>query len=187
MLLEAAVLGILIGWLRGGRLKNLGNQHIRLILLAVLAYLLQVGLNYAASREMVFITRHVMPFHLFSYFLVFIFIIANRGLPGMVIMGMGLFLNFVVIAANGGVMPVSAQNISPSLIELQPSASWALHSLMTGETKLAFLADIISLPFDPLRKISIGDVILSLGLFYFLQRGMQPRRNYKLTYFRHRI
>jgi len=187
LLLESAVIGILIGWLRGGRIKYLGTQPIRLVLLAFLAYLLQVGLYFATGQEMHFITSQVMPLHLFSYFLLFIFIFVNRRLPGMVIMGMGLFLNFVVIAANGGGVPVSAQNISQSLMELQPSASWALHSLMTGETKLAFLADIISLPFNPVRKISIGDVILSIGLIYFLQQGMQARRDYKFTSFRYRI
>jgi ADP-ribose pyrophosphatase YjhB (NUDIX family) len=187
LLLEAAVLGILVGWLRGGRLRNLGNQQLRLVLLALLAFLLQAGMQYAAAREMAEITRLVLPVHLLSYLLLFVFVFANRRLPGMLIMGFGIFLNFVVIMANGGVMPVSAQNIPPSLIEQQPETSWALHSLMTAETKLAFLADIISLPYDPLHKISIGDVILSLGLVFFLQRGMQARKEYKLTYFRHRV
>jgi len=187
MLLEAAVLGILIGWLKGGQLRNLSNLQIRLVLLAVMAYLLQFGLDYAGRLEMDFITGQVMPLHLLSYLLMGVFIFANLRLPGMWVMGAGIFLNFVVIAANGGVMPVSAASLSPELAKLLTSGEPVLHTYMTEGANLAYLADILPTPLFPGGKISIGDVILSLGVVLFLQQGMQDRRNYKLSFFRNRI
>lgn len=86
-------------------------------------------------------------------------------------MGVGILLNFLVIAANGGTMPVSSVGLRPELKEILLQGE-ALHALTTAESKLLFLADVIPLYFPAGSKMSVGDIFLSAGLFYFLQQGM---------------
>jgi len=47
-----------------------------------------------------------------SYLLLILFIILNLPRPGLVIIGIGLLLNFLPIVANGGLMPVTAENLA---------------------------------------------------------------------------
>jgi len=56
------------------------------------------------------------------------------------------------------------------------------HMLLTAETKLWFLADIIPLPVPFLaRVISIGDILIYVGIFYFIQKKMLPRQKQRKT------
>ncbi len=170
MFLEALVLGSLVGWLRGGSLKNIVNQPLFFLPLAIVAFLLQSILSFDFSRAG-YLTPYIFHLHLFSYLLLFLFIYYNRKSPGMLIMGVGILLNFLVIAANGGTMPVSSVGLRPELKEILLQGE-ALHALTTAESKLLFLADVIPLYFPAGSKMSVGDIFLSAGLFYFLQQGM---------------
>ncbi len=173
MLFEGLALGFLVGWIRKGRLKNITEYSIRYLPLVVSAFLIQSLLNYDYSRSG-YLTPYIFYLHIFSYLLLFIFIWKNRNLPGMQIMGVGILLNFVVIAANGGVMPVSPEGLTPELKTLLLAGGDALHSIITPETRLVFLSDIIPTIMLPGGNMSIGDILLGAGLFYFIQSAMVP-------------
>ncbi|HEX21032.1 MAG TPA: hypothetical protein ENH19_00075 [Actinobacteria bacterium] len=87
----------------------------------------------------------------------------------------GVFLNFLVISINGG-MPVSAQaariaGYRGDFVSLKRVYD-GIHLLMSANSRLIFLADILPQPFG---VASIGDLLLALGVFIFIQNKMLYR------------
>ena len=115
MLIEGLILGIIIGILRGGSLSNLVHQRIRYMSLVFVALFLQLGLDYAASQQII-LARLVLPLHAFSYVLLFSFIFLNWDLPGMKWFAVGTALNFLVIVFNQGTMPVNLDKLGSDLV-----------------------------------------------------------------------
>lgn len=92
------------------------------------------------------------------------------------LMALGFLLNAIVMAANGGLMPVSPENARRVLSEAEFQAlapgQTPPHSksvlLSESDTRLRFLSDIIYLSF-PIRNVySPGDVLLAVGLVTFV-------------------
>lgn len=78
------------------------------------------------------------------------------------------------MVVNGGRMPVSAEAalvLDPQYIELLKEGLYAKHALLDESTRLAFLGDIIPVtdPYPRSQVISIGDVIMNIGIFLFIQ------------------
>lgn len=91
----------------------------------------------------------------------------NRHLKSLYLVLLGLFLNTLVIFANGGHMPVSLAALERAGIaefaSLLRTKGDAVHALLDENTRLPFLGDVIPLP--PLRKVvSPGDLFILLGL-----------------------
>jgi hypothetical protein len=85
---------------------------------------------------------------------------ANWRIPGAAVIGAGSFLNFVVIAANGG-MPVDAAQLA-SVGGAFPTDG--LHLALSPSTRLGEFADVIILA--PFRAAySVGDVLIAAGGF----------------------
>jgi hypothetical protein len=92
----------------------------------------------------------------------------------MMLFFLGTLFNFVAIAANDFKMPVY---VSELLSDFEAKKTFLLsgkdlvHSLLTEETKLKFLCDIITLhpPYPFPKTISVGDVFLLSGIFAFWQ------------------
>jgi hypothetical protein len=89
-------------------------------------------------------------------------------------------LNFIVIMANGGKMPVYFPpdlNVSEEVIEEREYD--IIHTGVDENTRLFFLADIICIPKPyPLPKIlSIGDLFIMAGIYMFFQREMLSNRS----------
>lgn len=113
-----------------------------------------------------------------SQILLLIFAWLNRKLPGFWLLGGGLLLNFLVIAANGGLMPISPEAVR-QLYPNAPESSWEVgKQLGNGKdivlpreaTNLWFLSDRFLAP-EWLRysvAYSLGDVLIALGAFWLL-------------------
>jgi hypothetical protein len=85
---------------------------------------------------------------------------ANWRVPGAAVIGAGSVLNFVVIAANGG-MPVDAAQLA-SVGGAFPIDG--LHLALSPSTRLGEFADVIILA--PFRAAySVGDVLIAAGGF----------------------
>ncbi|NLN07802.1 MAG: DUF5317 domain-containing protein [Firmicutes bacterium] len=167
MILSGVVLAVLIGWLRGGKIARLADLKLRGLIWVAAAALVRLGLD--------LLSRHgySLPWLMIvAYCLVFYVLFLNIRLPGIKLFTAGTLLNFLVIAANGGTMPVSATAIKEAGLSSTPAGT---HILLSETARLPFLADIIPLrpPYFPFPQvISVGDILLVCGIFLFIQYKM---------------
>lgn len=180
-LLWAVILGLVLGYLRGGRIGHLGNLRLRGLWLLLPPILLQLLIFPLGSRGPV-IPWGTPYWHIISYLFLLGFVAGNWRYPELLVMGAGLFLNFLTIVANGGYMPASAEALRRAG---QGALAQALEAgtrsgntvLMSANTRLNVLGDWLFLPaWVPLSSaFSIGDVILGIGAAAFLLRRMVRR------------
>jgi len=171
MFIESIIIAIIIGKILKGKFTNLGNLNIRYIYIIVLAYLIQIGIDIIAPGQGFWGYPYL---HIFSYILLFFALVKNIRIPGMNYVLGGTVMNFVVIALNGGQMPVRADVIPEQMAAALASMRGGTHVLMTEGTRLGFLADIfyVSLPYQK-QLISIGDIIINVGILVLIIRGMK--------------
>ncbi|MFH1186304.1 MAG: DUF5317 domain-containing protein [Chloroflexota bacterium] len=180
ILLGALILGLLAGLagaaLQGRPYQPLYPRHLWLIPAAFAPQLLVAYLP--ATRELLpyWLAAAVLPSSLLV-FLVFAWV--NRGVPGMPLLLAGLVLNLLVIAANGGWMPISPETAShlPGAGVLDAARLGTRFGqkdilLLTEDTRLAFLSDRFLLPswFHYAVALSLGDILVAGGVFWLLAR-----------------
>lgn len=165
-------LAIVVSWFRGGRLRDVVSLDFSRGWIVLLALVIQVvALSVLGSGSSYFPALYI-----FSFLGLFVFFALNFKLPWVWLISIGVALNFLAIAANGGYMPVDI-----SLVDQAPSSSEALgHTRpITDTTTLSYLGDVI-----PVRigipgfngLISAGDIVLALGAALFIQWGMMSSR-----------
>jgi hypothetical protein len=103
----------------------------------------------------------------------------NLRLTGMWIAGIGILMNFAVIALNHG-MPVLPEAFALAGGDIDNLILDAKHVILDSDSRLPFLADIIPMPGS---VISMGDVLLAVGLGVFVEDQLQQ----PLRLFRHRV
>lgn len=109
----------------------------------------------------------------------------NRRLAGMPLLVCGLAANLLVIAANGGFMPISPETASRlvSAETLQGIAignrfGWKDILLLPEDTRLVFLSDCFLLPqwSSYQAAFSAGDILVALGAFWVMAAGSHHRK-----------
>jgi len=120
-----------------------------------------------------------------SYLPLLILVLINRHREGMWLAGVGVLMNFSVIALNGG-MPVleGAAVVAAGLGGGAGGFQLALdfkHVLLDASTRIPFLGDVIPVRlFGIGQVISLGDVLLAVGLGRFLEDELRrPVRWFK--------
>lgn len=173
MFLEAVLAGMFIGWIRKGKLRQLANLTLSGWPMALVALILQAAIIVDFNAGWGHLQGVAPYLHIFSYIPLLLFACCNRKQQGMTLIGLGLLLNLLVIAANGGMMPVDPSRLAPALQEeLLSGAGSPLHIPLAGQTKLAFLGDLIRIPYGQYKVISAGDILLALGVCVLIQKGM---------------
>lgn len=144
----------------------------------VLGFLVEFITVYMASKGIDFFIDNIFIIHGLSYLLLFVGLYFNRSMLAFKIIFIGIFLNFLVIMANGGQMPVSGEamvsiGLIDNMINIRDGRI-ITHVLMNSNTAFEFLGDIFVLPKPyPRPKIfSIGDVFMALGVFIYIQEIM---------------
>lgn len=166
MLIGAALLLCILSVpLLGGRLQALGGLEFRRGGWAVAALLIQVVIISILPGDAWGLSEEI---HLATYFMLGAFLVANRHIPGLLVVALGGALNFAAIATNGGVMPAD-----PDAIEAAGIAHKAgdfTNSAATTDAPLAFLGDVFHTPaWLPIHNVySIGDIEIVLGAFLLL-------------------
>jgi hypothetical protein len=157
----AYLLALLSVPLARGRLSALADLPLRRPGIAVAAIVIQIGvISVLPAGNHTFHTS----LHLLSYALLGVFAFSNRQIAGVPIIAFGGLLNFIAIAANGGVMP-TAESAAKSLAVTRSSDEF-LNSRVLEHPRLQFLGDTIPTPASwPLHNVfSIGDLILLVGV-----------------------
>jgi hypothetical protein len=118
-----------------------------------------------------------------SFILLMALVLLNRNRTGMWLAGLGVLMNFTVIALNGG-MPVLAEAaaVASGFNVTVPDLSGSFkHTILDESSRLTMLADVIPMRLGTLGQvISLGDVFLAVGLGRFLEQELRrPRRYFK--------
>jgi hypothetical protein len=175
VLLTAFVVGVTAGYLSGGRLHNLAALTLMKPWLVLAALGLQIAAFSpvgAALGEPVTVALHIASYGLLAWF-----VVLNRRLSGVVVAGLGMGLNLVAIAANGGYMP--ARRSALDLAGIAYSGDTHNNSTVTGAgTHLGFLGDIFAVPsWIPAANVfSIGDLLIAAGVAVVLATSMRGPR-----------
>lgn len=185
MLYEAILLAIILGVLTKGSIMNLAKLNLVSVPYIFSAFILKYGLDFFAYKGATFSALTLWSAQGAAYILLFIFLYKNRHTPGMKMMFVGMFLNFIVIMANSGTMPVNIVGLDADTANLVLQNKLATHSLISAQTKYPLLADIWLQTFPALKKFSIGDVLISIGVFYLVWATMRTKdkKSYRLNSF----
>ena len=168
LLIACVLLGIVLGWIRGGRLGNFLRLPIRLLWLPCGAFLLQSSVLPLSRLIPGDPDQWLWIPLLFSYGLLAVFFIANYRIPSLWILAAGLFLNGLVIACNSWRMPVP-EEMAAVMTEMQKLR----YICLSEETRLPFLGDIIYIPIPLLRGYaSLGDLFLGAGIIWLFLSGI---------------
>ena len=172
-ILYAVALGILLGFVLGGRPAGLGDLRLRYGWVMIAGLACQVILFSAPVTARI---GDLGPFvYVASTSVVIGAILANRAVPGMLLVAAGAISNLVAIVANGGYMPAAADAMA-SLGRTAPTDY--SNSAILAAPALAPLTDIFAMPaWVPLANVfSIGDVLIGAGVVVAIVVAMRSTR-----------
>jgi len=165
LILVGVILAVAVALLRGGKLERLSDLGLKLLPLAWLVLVLRSLVAVLESRGMPW-----APWlQVVAYLILLGVLWLNLAAPGMKLFALGSLLNFLAIVANGGAMPVSPGALAFLGMSVTPTGT---HTLLTPESRLPFLTDIIPLWMPYPQVISVGDIVLVAGMFLFIQQRM---------------
>lgn len=176
MVFDGILISLIVGFFRKGNLKGLASLKFRWGLIFPFLLIFQIVI-FSLQNKVAFLGEISGFLFILIYVAGLFFLFLNRSHPGLLLIFIGVFLNFLVMAINGGRMPVLAEAalvLDPQYIELLKEGLYAKHALLDESTRLAFLGDIIPVtdPYPRSQVISIGDVIMNIGIFLFIQYVM---------------
>jgi hypothetical protein len=157
----------------GGSFENLSRVKIKARGTIVAALALQILIISVIPKEVPGWLGSGL--HLGSYGLAVFFLVRNRHIPWLWLVGLGGLSNLVAIGANGGVMPASPVALSAAGRSRHPGEF--LNSTSLAKPHLAFLGDDFSIPHTwPLANVfSIGDIVLAIGVLLLLHSVCESR------------
>lgn len=186
MFLSTILLALIVGAIAGGGIPRLADLKLRWTLLLVAALALRAAA--ALSRETgIGAEVPVGWVYIAAYGLIFAWLWGNWRVPGLQIASVGIGANMLAVLVNDGQMPIwvaafHAAGFTESMLANDP-----FHFVLEASTVAEFVArgglfgDVIPLPIPYIRDVvSIGDVLLALGIFwaivYSMTRADAPAR-----------
>ena len=167
VVLPIFVLAITVGLLTGGSLRYFGAVRIHWWALAPIGLALQAAPLSGGGASLVGLAVVSL---LASYCALLALVAVNRRAPGAALMAIGLVLNLAVVAVDAG-MPVSRAAIRVAAGGGRPvvfAERGSKHHVMSEEDSLRPLADVLPVPPPVGVVLSIGDVLLYVGIAWFL-------------------
>lgn len=173
MVFDGIIISFIVGFFRKGNLRALSQLKLKWGWVFPLLLVVQLAV-FMFQNDFKFLGQVSGSIYILVYIIGLLFLFLNRNNPGFLLILIGVFLNFLVMVINGGRMPVSldaASVLEPGYVEALKQSLYAKHQMLTDSTKLGFLGDIIPLskPYPRTQIISIGDVIMNIGIFIFIQ------------------
>jgi hypothetical protein len=165
--------GLVVGWFRKGSLWAITAVNLKWIWLLPVAYVLQhVSIRYlnGPSYELALVA---------SYVALLVFCGFNYRIPGVLWAMAGTVANFLVMVCNGLRMPAyipAVEKMAPQLVPLLMKGQYGKSVAMSTDTHLNFLGDIFYFQIPPQSLVSVGDILIAIGLIIFLQYAMRTER-----------
>ncbi|MDP4147475.1 MAG: DUF5317 domain-containing protein [Bacillota bacterium] len=170
MFIDSIVYGIIISLILGGSFQGLLAISLKQPLLIVLSFFIQFG-------SIFIFPNYLLTAVIISNFGLLFFCFVNVKVTGFKYMLIGIFLNLIVMILNRGRMPVdveAAKIMSPKDVPALLAGKYGKHIALSDHTHLNFLGDIFFLRYPYPRPIiiSLGDIVLSIGVILFLYSVM---------------
>jgi hypothetical protein len=171
-ILYGVVVGLVAGFLLGGRPSGLATIRFRLGGLAIVALAIQVVLFSSLADDLDPGVRRAI--YVASTGLVGVVVLANLRLTGVPLIALGAGLNLAAILANGGSMPADPA----ALAALGMTAEGNTNSVVVAEPALAPLTDLFAMPaWLPWSNVfSIGDLLIGAGVAVAIAAAMRTGR-----------
>jgi MFS family permease len=178
MFLSAILLALLTGALLGGGLPRLADLRLRWLPLLAVALAIRIGavLMRANAPDL---DVPLGPAFILVYALILLWLAGNWRVPGLQIASVGIGLNTLAITLNGGMMPIWAQAFSAAGFQPDAIAGDPFHFLASASNLTTFVSsgglfgDVIPIPLPIIRDVvSVGDVLLALGIFWAIVYSM---------------
>jgi len=169
-ILYAVLIGLVAGFLAGGRVSAIGEIRFRWAPLVIVGFLAQVLLFSDAVAERVGDLGPAL--YVGSTLTVVVAVLRNVAIPGIPLVALGAISNLVAIVANGGYMPASPAAMA-ALGKAAPTVY--SNSAVVSQPALAALTDVFALPsWLPFHNIfSVGDVVLAVGVVIVIWAAMR--------------
>jgi hypothetical protein len=168
----AVPIGLIAGYLLGGRIERLADFRFRWLPLAFGGLAVQLVLFWEPVAEAVGDAGPVI--YVASTAAVLLAVLRNIRLPGLRLIALGAGLNLLAIVANGGYIPADAEALAS--VGGDAAAGYS-NSIVTANPVLGPLTDIFALPsWMPLANVfSIGDVLIGIGVAVAIAAGTGAR------------
>lgn len=174
LLLYSIAVGLILGRLLGGRVRNLENVRFAWWGLALAGLAVQLVLFAAPVASQV--GDAGPPIYVISTLAVMAALLRNLRLPGFAIIAVGAASNLVAVLANGGAMPSAPEAwLALNGVAALPVSHFSNSVLIGPDTLFPFLGDVFVWPRPlPLANVfSIGDAIIAVGAVVFLVAAMR--------------
>ena len=176
--LAAVLLGLLVGFLWKGKITGLTNMALRSTWLLFIFLAIDVFLNSRFSSPLASeaLRWSVLVLLSLQYASLLLLILINRKRWPLLVVGAGECFNFLVIMSNNGRMPVDTSGL-PESARLQALLSGQVphYGALSSATNLPFLGDIIPFWLFSPSLLSIGDILIMIGLFLLIVHAMKER------------
>lgn len=187
MFLSTILLALIVGALAGGGIPRLADLKLRWTVLLIVALALRLAAGF--SRELDVVQDIPVGWlYIAAYGLISAWLWGNWRVPGLQIAAVGIGANMLAVLINDGQMPIWAAAFRAAGFSPADIANDPFHFQLTAGSIAEFVAsgglfgDVIPLPIPVIRDvISIGDVLLALGIFwaivYSMTRAEAPTRS----------
>jgi hypothetical protein len=158
--LYAIPIGVLVGFLLGGRLERLAELRLRWVPLILLGLAVQFAIYTEVGGRIV---GEVGPeLYIASTAVVFVAVLRNARVPGVAVIAVGAGCNLAAIVANGGWMPADAS----ALASVGGLGAGYTNSVVVANPPLGLLTDLFALPaWLPFANVfSVGDALIGIGV-----------------------
>jgi hypothetical protein len=170
-ILYAILVGLVVGYLAGGRLEGLALLDLRpaAIAIAIVGLLVQIAI-FGPLADRVGPAGPLL--YAGSTAVVLLAVLASLRVPGLPLVALGAASNLAAVVANGGVMPADPGALA--LAGLEADAGFS-NSAVFAAPSLRLLTDIFALPaaFPFANVFSVGDVLIAVGIGIAIVAGMR--------------
>jgi len=176
------LLAVIVGYMKGGKFIRLKNLEFKMLSPIIIALIFQYLLLIFSDNDLKIVGNYVEEIYLGSFILLFIGILLNIKTPSLWLVLIGAISNFVVFFMNGMKIPVAADALNlagmNNTINSIENGQYKLYEIIASGTDYSLLGKVIAI--DQVLPISgvfsIGDVLITLGLFVFIESHMNDKR-----------
>jgi len=179
VVVEAILLGLILGKLRSGSFKNLGRFALKLPVILIIGFLGYVVTSLLVFFGNDFVVENLLYLKIGIYLLLFVVLFFNLQYRSVWLILFGTLSNFTAIVLNDGRMPLDPEALEQAgMVSMETSLqAGTLHNYINIEAVEGFTANLgkfLATPeIYPFSQVfSPGDVFIAVGVFFLVQRAM---------------